>query len=410
MLNDLRAVVAVPPARLVLLCVALSTAGDSAAKVALLLRAHAIGASSSGLALLLVLYAAPLALLVGVAGQLADRRDLRPVLGGAAFVQLIASAWLAASHDLVSTGAGVVVLQIGFALANSAWIVALPRLVPDDRAGPLVSIHQALLGVALPVGALSGGFLAERIGDSAPFAFNAATFVPLIAAVRVVPAMSSTDGSTTARAPWLRAVLPVDGLHALRQHPLLAALTAAVLPFIVALESVNAVEVYLARDVLDATPSQFGASEAIAGAAAVCGAMAASAVRDTAARAKLIAGLLVPISIAQLGQGLAPTFITYVALAATVGLLLGTVNTLIMTLMVTATDPSTRGRILALVGGASRTCTMGALALGGILGTMLGARGTFITVAITGLLIGTAANITVRKHLHQNAATTLAPR
>lgn len=58
--------------------------------------------------------------------------------------------------------------------------------------------------------------------------------------------------------------LPLDGVAALRRHPLLARLTAAVLPFIVTLESVNAVEVFLVRDVLGGSASRFGLSEAVA--------------------------------------------------------------------------------------------------------------------------------------------------
>lgn len=57
----------------------------------------------------------------------------------------------------------------GFALANSASVVALPRLVPEEEVGALVSTHHALRGIALPVGAALGGLHFQHVGDHAPF-------------------------------------------------------------------------------------------------------------------------------------------------------------------------------------------------------------------------------------------------
>lgn len=383
--------------------------GDGAAKVALLLRVHDSGAGSAGLAVMLVLFALPLVLLAGVAGALADRRDPRPVLLGAAFLQLAAALALASWTDLVSTGVSVLVLQTGFALANSAWVVALPGLVEEEHVGTLVSLHHGVLGLATPVGAALGGVLVQRWGDAAPFVLDAVSFVPLLAAgllIRPRPAPEVPSASIRWRRRLLRTVVPLDGLTALRAHPLLAALTAAVLPFIIALESVNAVEVFLVKDVLGGNSSQFGMSEAIAGMAAVAGALLAVVVRTTEGRARGILVALGAISIVQIGQGLAPGLISYIALAAGVGLLLGGLNAMIMTLMVTATDPTRRGSVVALVGGASRSCSMIALAVGGVLGTVLGPRATFVAVGLVGLAIAVAAYLAVRRSLQRESTLT----
>ena len=88
---------------------------------------------------MLVISALPQILLVGVAGRLADRVDPRPAPVSGAIVQLAAALALAWWTDLVATAIGVVVLQAGFAVANSAWVVALPRLVPDELAGSFIS-------------------------------------------------------------------------------------------------------------------------------------------------------------------------------------------------------------------------------------------------------------------------------
>lgn len=388
--------------RLVLAALAISVVGDGAAKVALLLRVHDSGAGAAGLAVMLVLFALPLVLLAGVAGALADRRNPRPVLVGAAAVQLIAAAALAARTDLVSTGVGVLVLQTGFALANSAWVVALPGLVEDEHVGAIVSLHHAVLGLATPVGAALGGAVVQRWGDSAPFVLDAVSFLPLLAAGLLIRPGRVRE-SLAARPRWrhrvLYAALPLDGIAALRNQPLLGALTAAFLPFIVALESVNAVEVFLVKDVLGGTSGQFGLSEGIAGVAAVAGALLAAAVRTTVARARAIIIALGAISVVQIAQGMAPGLIVYILLAAAVGLQLGGANALVMTLMVTATDPATRGRVVAFVGGAARSCTLIALAAGGVLGTIVGPRTAFVIVGVVGLGIAVAAGVALRPRL-----------
>lgn len=197
----------------------------------------------------------------------------------------------------------------------------------------------------------------------------------------------------------LRTLVPLDGVAALRRHPVLAVLAAAVLPFIVALESVNAVEVFLVKDVLGGTSSQFGISEAVAGVSAVFGALLAARARTTVERVHAVLAALVVISVCQIAQGLAPGILVYVALAAAIGLLLGGVNALIMTLMVTATDPDRRGSIVALVGGAARSSTMIALAVGGVLGTVLGPRPAFVAVGVVGLCIAVVGVVAVRRRL-----------
>lgn len=224
------------------------------------------------------------------------------------------------------------------------------------------------------------------------------TFGVLALAGLLLPRQVGSESPVTPRS-LVRTLLPLDGVRALRIHPLLAALTWAVLPFIVALEAVNAIEVFLVKDVLGASSAQFGLSEAVAGGAAVLGALAAAAARTTQARARGIVAALGVISCCQLGQGLAPTFVVYVPMTAAVGGLLGTVNALIFTLMLTATDLDGRGRIVAFVGGASRACGVAALGFGGLLGTVAGPRASFVLIGVVGLLIAVAAIVAVRGRL-----------
>lgn len=376
--------------RWVLAGLAVSVMGDGAARVAVLLRVHAEGADPSGLAVVLVLFALPLVLLAGVAGSLADRPDPRPVVVGAAAVQLVAAVVLALTSGLVWTGGAAFVLQTGFALANSAWMVALARLVAEEDVGSLVSLHHGLIALAAPTGAALGGFLVQRSGTAAPFVLDAATFVVLMGAGLALTAADRPAEPGRARG-ILRTLLPLDGLAALRNHQLLALLAGATLPFIIAIESVNAVEVFLVRDVLGGSSSFFGFSEGVAGLAVACGALLASAARTTTSRARTVLWALPAMSAVVVAEGLAPGTWVYVVLVAALGLALGCVNAVLMTLMVTDTAPETRGRVVAFVGGAARSCGMIALAAGGLLGVILGPRASFVVVGAVALLIALVA-------------------
>lgn len=384
--------------RWVLCGLAVSVMGDGAARVAILLRVHAEGGGPSALAVVLVLFALPMVLLAGVAGALADQPDPRPVVLGAAALQLVAAVVLALTGGLVWTGGATFVLQTGFALANSMWMVALPRLVAEDDVGTLVSLHHALVALAAPMGAALGGVLVQHVGAATPFVLDAATFVVLMGAGLALP--SSRRQVPLGGSPGiLRVLLPLDGLTALRQHRLLAVLAAAVLPFIIAIEAVNAIEVFLVRDVLAGTSAFFGISEGTAGVAVACGALLASVARTTTARARTVLWALPAMSLVVVAQGLAHGTWVYLALAVATGFMLGGLNAVVMTLMVTATDQGTRGRVVAFVGGAARSCGMIALGVGGLLGTLLDPRASFVVLGTVGLVIGLVALWAARGHV-----------
>ncbi len=157
------------------------------------------------------------------------------------------------------------------------------------------------------------------------------------------------------------------------------------------LESVNVVEVFLLRDVLGASPAQYGLSEAVAGAAAVLGAVGAGLIATRVARTRAVLGSVTAIAGGQLLQGFAPSYLAYVVLAAGLGALLGVLNASIMALLVDELDPARRGSVFALVGGLSRAGTAFALLLGGSVGTLAGPRTSYVVAGAAGLLVATVA-------------------
>ncbi|HPF81930.1 MFS transporter, partial [Nostocoides australiense] len=197
--------------------------------------------------------------------------------------------------------------------------------------------------------------------------------------------------------------LPRDGIRELRRHPALVLLVWALLPLIVTLESVNAVEVFLLRDVFGASAFQFGLGEAATGAGAVVGAFGAGAVHGTRRRILVIVICLSLLPVAQIGQGLAPDFLVFLALGSIVGLTLGLSNALVFTLLLSILADTVRARVLAFVGGASRAMGLIALLLGGTLNATVGPRGAYVVAGVAGLVAVAVAAVRLRPHLRAGA-------
>lgn len=206
-----------------------------------------------------------------------------------------------------------------------------------------------------------------------------------------------TDSGTATRSGWRRALLPADGVRALRSRPVLWMLVLALLPFVVTLESVNVVEVFLVRDVLGASPADYGLSEVVSGSAAIVGSFLAGSIVAERSRVAAILLTLFGCAAAQLGQGLAPSFPWYLVGAAVVGLLLAIGNACIFALVVNGVADDERGRAIAVLNGLSRACTTLALALGGVLATTLGPRAAYVTVGAAGLAVACVAALALAR-------------
>jgi predicted MFS family arabinose efflux permease len=108
---------------------------------------------------------------------------------------------------------------------------------------------------------------------------------------------------------------------------------------------------------------------------------------------------LVPL--AQIGQGLAPTVVVYAVAAFAIGATLGVLNALVFALLLREIREHDRGKVLALVNGLSRTATIGALTIGGVVGAQCGARTAYVVCGCAGLVIAATAALRVRARIHR---------
>lgn len=387
---------AVRQARLVLGASLVSIVGDVMAMVALLLQVHDDGHGPYAVMALLMCFALPIVLTMGLAGSVADAFAPRRVLVVSLSVQAVGAVGLVLAPCLGWTCVAALVLQSGFAFANPVWTAVMPLVVGEDRAGTFVSLGQGMRSIASPLGAALAGVLVQEWGTQVVLAVNAATFLGLLGAAAALRVTRASQSSTRP------SFLPREGFTALRGDPVLSVLVLAIVPLILTVEAVNAVEVFLVRGVLGASPAQFGLAEACGGVGAVLGSFAAGAVRSRSGRIRGMLVCLALVPLAQIGQGLAPTVVVYGVAAFVVGATLGAFNALIFALLLREIREHDRGKVLALVNGLSRTATLGALTIGGVLGTQLGARTAYVVCGCVGLLIAATAALRVRASIHRS--------
>jgi MFS family permease len=376
--------------RLVIPALTISLVGDALAMIALILRVHDQGGGTTGIALLMIAFAVPTVLAMGVAGHIADRFDSRPVLLASTAVQILACAGLASFANRWSTYAFVVVLQCGQAVANPTWGALTPRIVGDEDTGRVIALQQSLRAATGIAGAALAGVLVGRRGTSAALWVDCATF----GAVMLAAGLVRTRRGGRHESPELYAV-PVaatrprtfDGLRILKQDKLIWLIFAWTITFIIVLEGVNVVEVFLVRDELGASATTFGLLEAFFGAGAVVGSWAAGRIATDAARVPFLliglAGTALTIGLA----GVAETVAVLAACLVLLGAFNGGANAAIGPLYVLRPVEADRGKVLAAINAVSRAGSILALGLGGVVGGWLGPRVTFVGGAICALLV-----------------------
>jgi predicted MFS family arabinose efflux permease len=200
---------------------AVSTAGDSAALVVLLLRLRPAG--SGWLAALLAGELIPIIVLAGLAGMVVDRFDSRRVL----VVALIGQAMLAVPLAVASSPWATVLLFTGLHALSAVVRPATSKLVPAITGPQSASRGYATIATGASLGWIfgpaAGGLLAGTFGTTTALLLDALTFAVLAAAtsilrVKTPPSMPSTtvgrriDGGFVLlrRTPALRVALVVS--------------------------------------------------------------------------------------------------------------------------------------------------------------------------------------------------------
>lgn len=366
--------------RLVLPARAVSYAGDSIALVALMLRVSGDGGAAAITALLLA-FAVPTVVMIPFAGRIVDGYDSRRVLVWSSLLQAAAGVGLAFCHGLAATLALVCVLQVGQAIAGPAWAALLPRIVGDQLVGRATGASQALIGAATLAGSAAGGVLVGWSGDRGALLVDASTFLGLAVIARLV----RTRRTPLPGAPKERGGLTA-GLRSLFADSLLQVLVPALWVFVLVGEAVNVVEVFLITDEIGLGPTGYGAVLAAQGAGAIAGAWFTGRLKSDLARSRAVLAGTAAIGASCVLMGLAGGVVPLVIGAVAVGFGGGMLNAATSTLVVTRSVDALRGRVVAALSGTARACSLVALLLGGLVGSLLGPRATFVVAGVLAVL------------------------
>jgi predicted MFS family arabinose efflux permease len=224
---------------------------------------------------------------------------------------------------------------------------------------------------------------------------DAATYVLLAFGALVIrtrrqgAADAPRDAAAEPKGSW------TEGLRIVMRDRILVPLFAAILVFVVLVEGVNPVEVFLARDALGATNWQYGLSEFFAGAGGLLGAAIAGRIHSNVVRARAATIGFGAAALVMIAAGVAPGFWVYAVLLTVLVAAFGTGNATFGALLISRTADAQRGRVSAALNGLARSGSLIALGLGGVGNALLGPRATFIVAGIGGALTMAIASVAV---------------
>ncbi|MFG2042579.1 MFS transporter [Dactylosporangium sp. NPDC048998] len=187
---------------------AVSTAGDAAALVALLLRLEPHG--SGWVAGLLAAELVPYIVLAPITGRIVDRFETRSVLLVALAGQALLCVPLAFATQLwaiIALFAGVTALSAFVRPATSALV---PAITGEEGAARGYSILATGTGLGWIAGPAAGGLLSGAFGPTAAVLVDAATFAVLTLACSTLAARRRPAGATAASASTVETPAPVD--------------------------------------------------------------------------------------------------------------------------------------------------------------------------------------------------------
>jgi MFS family permease len=378
--HDLRLMI---PAR------AISSFGDDMALLVLMLRVYSDGHGPWSITILLLCATVPVVVLAPVAGRLVDTTPFRTLAASAALWQAACCVGLAVAGPLWAIYALVVALQVGHAVANPTWQALTPEMAHGDELGRVVGISQTLQTIAAVAAPAVAGVLVGVFGYGAPLLVDAATFLALVAAALAIRTKRSHERPQDAQAP-----AETTEPYSLRADMLLWPLLLGVCALVLVGEVTNVVEVFLLRGTLGAGNVTFGLVAAALAVGIVVGSVLAGrpAADHVRARRMPVAALVLGVTIGL--AGLAPAIWAFAAAWAFLGVSNGYANVDGTTLVLGRTPDFCRGRVLATVNAMIRGSALVAMVLGGLAGTLLGPRETFVLAG--GLMAVVAVGLLVR--------------
>jgi MFS family permease len=243
-----------------------SSCGDLLAATALVLALQQRGDGGFAVAAVLIAAAAPPVLLVRWTGRLVDRADSRPLLVGTGLAQAAACGGLAFASGAAEIIALVAVLACGLAVTGPALAALLPAMAAPEDLPRVTALGQTASSVGIMIAPALGGVLTGQFGLRVPLLADAASYLAIAAAGRLIRTRRGRpqDAVRPAAAPAQPgAAPPQPGAGAaagwrVRRDPLLRPAVVLVGAVLAAVSLINVAEVFFIRQDLHSTAGVYG--------------------------------------------------------------------------------------------------------------------------------------------------------
>jgi MFS family permease len=375
--------------RVVAAAICLSALGDGVALVALALRAKEMSGDGMGggiaIAAMFICLWAPVVLLAGHVGLLVDRVETRSLLIAISAAQAVVAVALAFVGSQVLLYVLAALLGVGIAVTQAAEFALVPVVAGARSLQSANGTVETARALGFTVGPLCGSLLVATGGTAAAMLVDAASFVAvgvagLLIAGRRIGTPESEGETRRAR----------DGIGFLLADPVVALMVVVVFVSLLFMSASIPADLVYIEDVLGVENIGIGImlsgwtlgmliGSNVIGRRVGVGALAAAACGGVAVQG--------------LGKFIAPFWLAFgfmVAMYVVGGIGHGVKNVASRTLIHVRVAPERHGRAFAAWNGVRNAAELGALAVGGVIVGVLGARETLWLAGGLSALTGVA--------------------
>jgi MFS family permease len=361
-----------------------SLLGDEVAVLGLMLWAAVRGEGPLLVASLLVAAALPQLVAAPLAGLLADRVPTRRLVAVVSLLQSVVVLGLiaaVASGSLPLVVLGVLVLNLGQAVANPAWQALVPAIAPGDALPRALSTLQTVSAAAMLLGPAVGGLLVGSVGIGAALAVDAVSFLALVVVASALKAERRPAREEHEKgAAWA-------GVRLVSRSPLLRAMFLLLAATVIAIGAVNVAEIFLLTQKLGAGAQVYGAIGALFALGLMVGAVAARRPLGVRGSARLLVLVLAWMSAALIGLGLSPTLAVAAVATFAVGVGNGLLNVLVQSIVVRRTPEPVLGRVFAALSALVGAGMLVATTAGGSLLAVVDVRLLIVSCGVLSLVV-----------------------
>jgi MFS family permease len=381
----------------------ISDIGDGITLLLVLLVINDLTGSTTALALMAIAEAIPSFSVGLVAGVYVDRWDRRRIMLAADLLR----AAIVLAFAFVQTAALLPLFYLlGFTQASIGTFfrpargALLPHIVPAEGLPAANSLAQASQVIGGLIGAGTAGLLFGLFGSGLiGFAIDSATFlVSFLLVSRIAPGagrIDRTEGAAHAQSGVGASVL--EGLRIVRGSRLLVGIVLAIGVTMLGLGAVNVLFVPLVVRDLAISPTWMAGIDG----AQTLGMIGAAALVTTLARrlspTRIITAGLFGIGICIGLVAGAGAIWQVMLILLVVGLLVTPLQAMVQTIVQTSTADATRGRVVSVVHAAMSTASVTSMAIGGVLGDVIGIRNVFLAAGIVVVLAAGVSALMFRR-------------